>query len=700
MRGNRPAWLPGTGSFGQRMSLLALVTSGTALATLMAAFLAMASVNAHRMLRNRVETLVGITGQTAAAAALFHDRSTAMSVLEALRSDPAMVSACLYDRRRLLAEYQRDRNAAVCPLEDRAAALPESGFVTASRDLQWEGNIAGRLVLRSDEREITQRWRRMLTAAAGMFLVSLAMGGFTASLLQRRLARPVYALTSAMREVTEHHNFAVRVDIQTCAEMSLLGRGFNTMLAELEKLANEKREFARRLQQQALTDDLTGLPNRRLLSDRLSHALAVARREGHQVALLYIDLDGFKLVNDSLGHAVGDLLLRQVSARFRSRVRSSDSLARLGGDEFAVAIAGQNVREQASVAAIALLNTLAPPFFVEQHELTVTASIGMSVFPDHGTTPMDLLQQADSAMFAAKKLGKNRLLEFCDELGSSLRERMQLQTELRSAIARGELRAFYQPQFDLATGSLVRFEALARWTHPTLGFVPPATFIPVAEETGLIVPLGHCIMETACREALRWQSLAPGPVQVAVNVSSLELMRDEYVGEVADILRQTGLDPRLLQIELTESVTLNGSDRVGSAMCALAQMGVSLAIDDFGTGYSCLSYLPRLPFDALKIDRSFISGLGVTREIAALVQSLVTLAHNFGMKVVAEGIETPEQMKQVADIGCNEAQGYLLGKPTSEPEIYLATASPVPHSLRVSSEQISRSLSACSQMKL
>jgi diguanylate cyclase (GGDEF)-like protein len=441
------------------------------------------------------------------------------------------------------------------------------------------------------------------------------------------------------------------------------------MLQELEKRAEDKRAFEAQLQHQALNDDLTGLPNRRLLADRLRHALDVARRAEHQVALMYIDLDGFKLVNDSLGHAVGDRLLRQVSERLRSRVRASDTLARLGGDEFAVVLAGVKALEQASGVAETLLAILAPPFTIDEHEITITASIGVSVFPESGTTPVELLQQADSAMYAAKKMGKNRMMVFSDALGASIRERLHLETQLRNAIAHGEIAVHYQPEFDVRTRKLVRFEALARWTHRTLGPISPAKFIPIAEETGLIVPLGISIMELACAEAVRWQA-AGYPVQVAVNVSSIQAMRETFVEEVGVVLRATGLEPRLLQLELTESVTLNGATTVGEAMDRLAALGVSLAIDDFGTGYSCLSYLPRLPFDELKIDRSFVNELGERREVDAMVHSLVMLAHNLGMKVIAEGVETEEQMALITEIGCDEVQGYLLGKPTSDPGQY------------------------------
>jgi len=673
---------PGSG-FAHRMTLLALLASSVSSATLMAAFLGFDSVSARRQLESRLSTLANIVGQNSAAALLFDDRAAAVEVLGAVAAERSVVSACLYEQSgKLFAEYERGSAIAGCPAQFVRESTAARGFVTVSRQVERSGDAAGTLILKADLREIAERWRQMLEITVLLLLGALAVGGIAGSLLQRKISRPVQALAAAMHEVTEQHNFRARVSVDGKSdEIAQLGSGFNTMLAELEKHASEKTAFEAQLKHQALNDDLTCLPNRRLLADRLTHALDVARRTGQEVALLYIDLDGFKLVNDSLGHAVGDQLLRQVAERLRARARLSDTLARLGGDEFAVVVSGDKVREQGGVAGIALLSTLAPPFRVEEHEITISASIGMSIFPENGTTPMELLQQADSAMYAAKRMGKNRLMAFSDELGASIRERLQLETELRGAIAHGEMRAYYQPEFDVKTRKLVRFEALARWIHPALGFVSPAKFIPIAEETGLIVPLGHHIMEMACREAVRWQAQTGRAVQVAVNVSSLQLMRESFVEEVAGILGKTGLDPSLLQIELTESVTLNGAARVGTAMSELEDMGVSLAIDDFGTGYSCLSYLPKLPFDALKIDRSFVNELGVRNEVDAMVHSLVTLAHNLGMKVIAEGVETEDQMALITEIGCNEVQGYLLGRPTSDPEVFLSVASgdePVP----------------------
>ena len=481
----------------------------------------------------------------------------------------------------------------------------------------------------------------------------------------------IHKFVSVIQEVSRNKRFTARVPIERHDEIGLLSAEFNNMLCELQARDVAKSEAESKLQRQALTDDLTGLPNRRLLSDRLSQALEMAKRDHSIVALLYLDLDGFKLVNDSLGHTVGDMLLAEVAQRLQTRIRKSDTLARLGGDEFTVILTQLNGRDEAALVAKSLLQVLSGPFLIENHDINISASIGIALFPETGADANELLQQADGAMYSAKRDGKNRIMYFTREIGSSVRERLNLENQLRGALVRGEITVHYQPEFDVASRRLVRFEALARWHHPTLGNIPPDRFIPIAEESGLIIPLGNFVLEHACREARTWQSLSPHPVQVAVNVSTVQFKRPSFVDEVGAILRDSALDPKLLQLELTESIMLDGTERASNTMKRLAAMGVSIAVDDFGTGYSCFSYLPRLPFNVLKIDRTFVSELGKRVEMAAMIRSLVSLAHNLNMQVVVEGIETVQQLETIEAMGGNEVQGYLLGRPTADPKLLL-----------------------------
>jgi len=474
-------------------------------------------------------------------------------------------------------------------------------------------------------------------------------------------------LSAAMEQVSAEQKFDTQVSARGSGQIAGLVVGFNAMLSQLLQKDNARRDAEARLKHQATIDELTGLPNRRLLADRLVQSMAHARRENTTLGFLYIDLDGFKMVNDSFGHVAGDHLLIEAGQRLRSRVRQADTLARIGGDEFTVILNRIDSRDDAQQVAESLLQSLVNPFYVEGHEITIGASIGISIYPDAESENDDLLQQADSAMYAAKRNGKNRIVHFSNDIGVSVRERLTLENELRRAISNGEIKVHYQPEFDLATNAIVRFEALARWTHPHLGVIPPLSFIPVAEDCGLIVPLGAYVMECACRDALRWQQEADAPVQVAVNVSSVQFARDTFVEEVVEVLVRTGLPGNLLQIELTESATLIGIERAASTMRCLKDLGVSVVMDDFGSGYSCLSYLPKLPFDALKIDRSFVSELPASSATRALVQSILTLGHNLGMKVIVEGIETLAQLQLMRQLGCDEAQGYLLGRPTPDP---------------------------------
>lgn len=446
--------------------------------------------------------------------------------------------------------------------------------------------------------------------------------------------------------------------------LELDGRGF---ICCMSRDITERKRAEHELSHQAQHDLLTGLPNRRYFESRLSHCLEACLLTGSRLAVIYFDLDGFKLINDTHGHPLGDSLLKELVQRLETTLRESDILARMGGDEFTLIANGVENAAAAEAVAEKMLATLQEGFLIDGHELMITASLGVSLFPQDGEDGPCLMRHADAAMYEAKREGKNRVRFFTPELNVIVRERLELEFSLRRALERKEFVLHYQPEVSLKTNRTVRNEALLRWNHPKLGLIPPMKFIPIAEEMGLIVPIGNWVLETAC---LRTKLLADSGsrVGVAVNVSNVQFARPDYIETVTTALRRTGLDPSLLELELTESVVMQGVDDVTGKIQELRKMGVSVSIDDFGTGYSSLSYLQKLRIDNLKIDRSFIRDVPGDRNALELTQALVSLAHSLGMKVVIEGIENRQQLEAVRSMGCDIGQGYLLGMPAAPAE--------------------------------
>jgi len=428
-------------------------------------------------------------------------------------------------------------------------------------------------------------------------------------------------------------------------------------------------EVKQRLHHLAYYDALTGLPNRLLFRDRLELTLAQARRAGEGVALMFVDLDRFKRVNDTLGHSRGDRILQAVAERITGAVRDSDTVARIGGDEFTVIVPGLGSPPAATKVARKILAALEAPFALERREFFISASIGIAMYPEDGKDLESLTRRADIAMYRAKELGRNNYQTYTKHMSLHVHRRVALENELRRALERGQMYVLYQPQIDLRTGELAGVEALARWRHPTLGNVPPATFIAIAEESGMIDTIGEWVLHTACRETATWATGCSRRPRVAVNVSARQLRRREFADRVARILEKSSMPPEGLSLELTESVMAQHSTAGGSALEVLGSMGVQITIDDFGTGYCSLSYLKRFSVDKLKIDRSFVRDLPSNVNDRALASMIIAMAHASGMRVTAEGVETAGQMDFLRSQGCDEIQGFLVSEPVPAADV-------------------------------
>ncbi|HEX5432817.1 MAG TPA: EAL domain-containing protein [Candidatus Angelobacter sp.] len=463
------------------------------------------------------------------------------------------------------------------------------------------------------------------------------------------------------------------------------------MARDMASIAVKHRQLTDRLSYQAQHDALTGLPNRFLLEDRLQQAIAYANRHESQLAVLIIDLDGFKYINDTVGHQSGDQLLVEVARRLRSVTRRTDTLARIGGDEFCLVLSDLYKSSDSFQVAQTCLDILRKPFLIAEREYSISASIGVSCYPEHGAEPELLQQNADTAMYHAKFNGKNGVQVFTPEINAHLRERLELMADLRHALENGELHLVYQPQF-VSDGVLAGFEALLRWHHSKRGIIPPDKFIPIAEETGFIVPLGNWVLDQACHQLASWRRSGHSKLRIAVNVSTLQFERQDWMQTISSTLKRHGVPASCLELELTETVVMKNCERAAVRLAELRKLGVSSAIDDFGTGYSSLKYLQNLPIDTLKIDQSFIRNLDRSAEglsgNGAIVQAIVTLAQQLGLRVVAEGVETQEELDVLRQLGCDFVQGYLFARPMSveDCEKFLSSSSSGKQTLPLLSE--------------
>jgi diguanylate cyclase (GGDEF)-like protein/PAS domain S-box-containing protein len=423
------------------------------------------------------------------------------------------------------------------------------------------------------------------------------------------------------------------------------------------------RTMALQMTHSAEHDFLTGLPNRMLLNDRANQAITLAPRHSKKVAILFLDLDGFKHINDSLGHPIGDKLLQSIGKRLVDCVRSSDTVSRQGGDEFVVLLSEMEQSEDAAISALRILQAVAEAHTIDQHDLHVTASIGVSVYPEDGLDAETLIKNADTAMYQAKENGRQSYQFFKTAMNVRAVERQSIEENLRRALERQEFSLHYQPKINLRTGEITGAEALIRWTHPIRGPVSPAQFIPVAEDCGLILPIGNWVLREACKQARAWVDAGLPLSTMAVNISSMEFRDDNFLENVFAVLEETGLNPRSLELELTESVLMKRAESAASVLQTLRAKGVQVAVDDFGTGYSSLSYLRKFPIDALKIDQSFVRQITSAPDDTTIVTAVISMGRSLKLRVVAEGVETHEELAFLQAHMCDEAQGYYFSRP-------------------------------------
>ncbi|MEO7760770.1 MAG: EAL domain-containing protein [Casimicrobiaceae bacterium] len=573
------------------------------------------------------------------------------------------------------------------------------------RDASAKPETVGYLRLGLSQDHVDEHTTTYLLSALLIGGIVLLLGFGLIGLLTRRVLAPVGVLTGAA-EAVGRGDLRVRVPETRSVEFGVLTGKFNEMTSRLaasqasveeyqhtleEKVEQRTRELqtaTARAYKLAQQDILTGLPNRVLLNQRLQQILALAKREQQQVAVLFLDFDHFKRINDTLGHDTGDQLLQQVAQRLSSTMRESDLVARLGGDEFVLVLTGLNMAQSAHELmqlVERVRQTFNSPFSVKGQDLSLTVSIGVSLFPDDGIDAPSLIKQADTAMYAAKEQGRNAYRFFTADMNAKIQARLQLENALRRALANDEFYLVYQPQIDMATGLPVGVEALVRWSDPERGEIQPNEFIPVAEESGLIHQLGAWVLLTACMQCREWAD-HDMLLRMSVNVSVRQLEQDTWVDVVRNALNVSRLAPSYLDLEITESVIISNADKAVATLSRLKQMSVTLTMDDFGTGYSSLYYLTRLPLNNIKIDQKFIRGLDHDRNDEAITHAIIALSHGLGMRVIAEGVETPSQYRFLQKQGCEEAQGFYIGRPMTAPALKVWWEQRMEYAMRLKEE--------------
>jgi diguanylate cyclase (GGDEF)-like protein len=566
-------------------------------------------------------------------------------------------------------------------------------FAIAERGSQWVDEIK---IVIADDHEASRKFvRRFLASMDGISVVAEASDGedlvkqiviHQPNLVLVDISMPKMNGIKAIKEclkinpelkvifITGHNEYAVEAFDISAVDYIMKPLERNRLAVAVDKarsIIKMSYELSEALYQKeyiAYHDALSGLPNRRLFESKVEKAMSLASKHHYMIAVIFLDLDRFKHINESMGHTLGDLMLQQVAERLQSCVRDSDIISRQGGDEFTILLNRISQQEDVIKAVQRIFCQIQKPFYLNGHEIHTTGSMGISLFPNDGQTVEDLMKQADTALNRAKEMGRNNYKFYTAEMNESISKKMILEAALRKALEREEFLVYYQPQVSIATREIVGMEALIRWEHPELGIVSPAEFIPLAEETGLIVPIGEWVLRTACMQARQWQTTGHRELRLSVNLSMIQFHQEDMVQTISGILSDTGFNPTLLELEITESIALYNEKQVIDKLELLRELGIKIAIDDFGTGYSSLSYLKKFPISTLKIDKVFIRDIMADSDDEALIAAIISMANKLKFNVIAEGVETDTQLSFLTNLQCNEAQGYLFGKPLPAPQ--------------------------------
>jgi diguanylate cyclase (GGDEF)-like protein len=682
-------------NLSMRSKLVLIIMSICTVSLLLAStvFVITDRVNARQSTARNLQTLARVIAANSSAAGLFDDKTAAEENLAFLEYQAHIQAAALYgENGERFATYIKPGVDVTFP---EAGIQPENIFFWTSHvelitPILEDNNQIGYAYIRSDIKQFEERLFWYVVIVILVMGISLLIAYLLSARLQRFITDPILSLSATARQVTTDKNYSLRASGGGRDELGRLVMDFNEMLdqiqirdnelevhkMELEErvakrtieldIARKKAEsVAKRMEYHAHHDDLTGLPNRILLNDRINKSLAHAHREQSIVGLLFLDLDRFKIINDSLGHAVGDQLLKVISERLKNCVRDEDTVARLGGDEFMILLPNITGAADARRIGNKIIDSITRPVACNGHELHVTTSIGVSIYPHDGNDAETLLKHADISMYRAKQLGRNKLVYYTAEMNIESRRQMALENSLRKALEREELELYYQPKIDISRNTIIGVEALLRWVHPTMGMISPVDFIPVAEDSGLIVPIGEWVTRTAFKQLAEWHAAGYRDLKMAVNLSTAQLSHSRFLDGVRDALDDSQLDPGTTELEITENVIMQDIESTLAILNELKNMGISIAIDDFGTGYSSLSYLRRLPIDTVKIDQSFVRELPDNKEDVSIAKAIIAMAKSLGMDLVAEGVETVKQLSFFRQQGVNVIQGYLFSKPLS-----------------------------------